>query len=431
MTEADARLRLEETERQLRARREAEQGLAADVDAITADRERLNQNLVEMARAIQSSEGRLTTIEGRLGSLEAQEKFLRGSLAERHSSIVKLLASMQRMGRNPPPVMITRREDALTMVRSAMVLASAFPQIREQALTLAGELKELSRVIGETRAEGDKLKAETQRLGEQRLRLSGLLDEKRQSLSERQQALSRVRQEAAEIAKSVTNLNDLITRLDKVVTEQAMPPTAAPTPAVAAVPLPERRDDKVAALLLPPSLNAPTSQPASPPATPGAVVLAPAIGKKASYNPARIKPAIAFAQAKGRLPLPAQGKMIIKYGDKANASKSNGIVMETRAGAQITSPSDGWIVFAGVFRSYGQILIINAGDGYHILLAGLSQIDVQLGQFVLAGEPVGKMIGSGGGGKPKGSEAAPVLYVEFRKDGRSIDPDPWWLGNGT
>ncbi len=62
--------------------------------------------------------------------------------------------------------------------------------------------------------------------------------------------------------------------------------------------------------------------------------------------------------------------------------------------AQVTSPCDGWIVYAGEFRSYGQLLIMNAGGGYHVLMAGLSQIDVQPGQFVLASEPVGTMSGA-------------------------------------
>ena len=101
-------------------------------------------------------------------------------------------------------------------------------------------------------------------------------------------------------------------------------------------------------------------------------------------------------------------------------------MLETRAGAQITSPCDGWIVYAGEFRSYGQLLIINAGGGYHILLAGLSQIDVQPGQFVLAAEPIGTMSGSSAA-SPKTQTSAPVLYVEFRKEGRPVDPDPWWV----
>jgi septal ring factor EnvC (AmiA/AmiB activator) len=147
------------------------------------------------------------------------------------------------------------------------------------------------------------------------------------------------------------------------------------------------------------------------------VVLAPSGDRLAMASPGRIQPAIPFHLAKGKLPMPAQGKRILSFGDRAQTGRSNGIVIETRQAAQVTSPNDGWIMYAGEFRSYGQILIINAGGGYNILLAGLSQLDVQVGQFVLAGEPVGKMAAN---------NKSPGIYVEFRKDGQPINPDPWW-----
>ena len=90
------------------------------------------------------------------------------------------------------------------------------------------------------------------------------------------------------------------------------------------------------------------------------------------------------------------------------------------------------MVYAGPFRTYGQLLILNAGGGYHVLLAGMDRISVDLGQFVLTGEPVAVM------GERRGSQASaavtagsnqPVLYVEFRKDGTPIDPSPWWAAN--
>jgi septal ring factor EnvC (AmiA/AmiB activator) len=158
------------------------------------------------------------------------------------------------------------------------------------------------------------------------------------------------------------------------------------------------------------------------------VVLAPSSERVAMLTPGRIKPAIPFPEAKGLLPLPAQGRRVLTFGEKTQyGSQSKGLVLETRYGGQVVSPTDGWIVYAGEFRSYGQLLIINAGGGYHILLAGLSQIDVQLGQFVLAGEPVGVMSAAAKAAQAKTQENAPILYIEFRKDQRPIDPDPWWL----
>ena len=107
-----------------------------------------------------------------------------------------------------------------------------------------------------------------------------------------------------------------------------------------------------------------------------------------------------------------------------------GLSIAARAGGEITAPCDGWVVYAGRFRSYGQLLILNVGGGYHVLLAGMERISVDLGQFVLTGEPVAVM-GDGSQASPTGTSGPkqPVLYVEFRKDGAPIDPSPWRATN--
>ena len=107
-----------------------------------------------------------------------------------------------------------------------------------------------------------------------------------------------------------------------------------------------------------------------------------------------------------------------------------GLSLSTRPGSQITAPCDGWVVYSGTFRNYGQLLILNAGGGYHVLLAGMERISVDLGQFVVTGEPVAVM---GGGAQSAAAiatrSAQPVLYVEFRKDGTPVDPGPWWAAS--
>jgi septal ring factor EnvC (AmiA/AmiB activator) len=328
--------------------------------------------------------------------------------------------------------MVTRREDALTMVRSAMLLASAFPELRSQAVTLSEQLNDLLRVKASIRTEGDKLRAETSRLNDARVRLAGIQEEKRQSLAERQAELAQVRQAAAEISKSVADLGDLIAKLDREVAERTG--LGSYEKEIAAAPQPP----PAAALEPPAGAKTPAGEPPAKSAA-GAgrgpaeerdtsIVLAPSGGDRvAMLTPGRIKPQIAFSDAKGILPMPASGKRVLKFGEKTQyGSQSKGLVLETRHGGQVVSPCDGWIVYAGEFRSYGQLLIINAGGGYHILLAGLSQIDVQLGQFVLTGEPVGVMSTAGRTTPGKAQDNAPVLYIEFRKDQRPIDPDPWW-----
>jgi len=154
--------------------------------------------------------------------------------------------------------------------------------------------------------------------------------------------------------------------------------------------------------------------------------------KVALLSPGRLKPAMPFAETRGKLARPVSGRQIRAFGGKNDfGENAKGISIATRKNAQVTSPVDGWVAYADEFRSYGQLLIINAGGGYHILLAGMQRIDVGVGQFVLAGEPVAVMGVSkrrNGGQADRPGRTLPnqTLYVEFRKDGRSINPGPWW-----
>jgi len=345
------------------------------------------------------------------------------------------------------------------MVRSAMLLSSAFPDLKSQALVLSERLDDLVRVMTSIRTEGERLQSETDRLNEARTRLASLMEAKKLTIADRQSELVAVRAASAEISKSVTDLSELITKLDKAVTEKtglgayenelkAGGATASAAPAVTinpattnpatastgapftvasdkpadgslttenVTPANENTETKVAALQ-PPKLK------------PQIIELAPSQAALMPGSPGRIKPAIPFATARTKLPLPAQGRRVLAFGERTQyGGQSKGMVLETRNSGQVVAPCDGWVVYAGEFRSYGQLLIINAGDGYHILLAGMSQIDVQPGQFVLTAEPVGTMSGASKNSSASAQLSSPVLYIEFRKDGRPIDPDPWWI----
>lgn len=388
------------------------------------ERSQLDNSLRETARLIQQTEGRLTAIETRQKELMAQEAAVKASLAKRHGSIVVLLAAMQRMGRNPPPVMITRREDALKMVRSAMILARAFPELSQQALALAGRLTELARVRGEIDTEAEKLRIENAQLNAQSTRIAQLIETKRASLSEMQPQLAAARRDAERVAGRVNSLDQLITELAPGAAQQEQQQAAATPPPAAAMPVPSKA--------LPATPQAPAAAP-QPPRAPQAPTVVAELRPQttvAALSPGALKPALPFSRTKGTLPMPAQGKRVLAFGDRTQyGALSKGIVVETRPGARVVSPSEGTVVFAGEFRTFGQLLIINAEDGYHILLAGLSQIDVQIGQFVLAGEPVGVMSAPLRASQDKTSANAPVLYVEFRKDNKPINPEPWWAAS--
>lgn len=433
--------------------KEREKALSADVDALQRERERLNSRLIEESQRIQQSEANLTTHEQRLEELDVQEKLLRGSLAQQHARIASLLSVLQRMGRNPPPVMITERRDALKMVRSAMLLSATFPEMKRETDALNIKLGELQRVTSDQRSERDRLKTELANHETSRVKLASLMEEKRQSLTSRREELERARRIARELVRDAGDFRELMEKLqqamppppeqqayDKQLEAQRPPPPSEPEPKVALRPTLPEGPPAPQTPPLPPVATPPASPPpAVAPGPPDApkmaavpaprIVLAPRPGQSPANlaRPSRMSPAIPFAEAKGLLPRPAQGSQIISFGERTPyGGASKGIVIQTRPNARVVSPCDGWVVYVGEFRSYGQILIINAGGGYHVVLAGLNQIDVSMAQFVLAGEPVGLM--GAASRSAQTPESAPVLFVEFRtKEGRSIDPTPWWI----
>jgi septal ring factor EnvC (AmiA/AmiB activator) len=142
-------------------------------------------------------------------------------------------------------------------------------------------------------------------------------------------------------------------------------------------------------------------------------------------------PEAAYIDRQNMVFAPARGRILTHFGDPMDTGgQSKGLVLETRPGAQVVAPFDGRIAFEGPFRSYGQILIIEHGGGYHTVLAGMDRVDAVVGQWLLAGEPVGVMAGLGtnpgansGVTPPAGR---PKLYLELRRDGQPVDPVPWF-----
>jgi septal ring factor EnvC (AmiA/AmiB activator) len=305
--------------------------------------------------------------------------------------IVEILAALQRIGREPPPALVVRPEDALQAVRTAIALGAVIPEIRAEADALAGDLADLVHVRQDIVQEHDRLAQNLSSLARDQLRMSLLIDERQKKEATAERALDAERQQAADLARQVDNTKDLIAKL-----EASLDPAARAAHTAAQSISKDATRPQLAAL----------------------------------SDPGRLSPAVAFADMRGRLRLPVNGSRLREFGGSdGTGGTQKGLSIASRPNAQITAPCDGWVVYAGAFRSYGQLLILNAGGGYHVLLAGMERISVDLGQFVLTGEPVAVM---GEGQVPATvttEPKQPVLYVEFRKDGTPIDPAPWWATN--
>ncbi|MDA7948494.1 MAG: peptidoglycan DD-metalloendopeptidase family protein [Hyphomicrobiaceae bacterium] len=411
VSQEDAHKQLLESQRNLKAARTREKQLSGSLAQLEKERAALNKDLIETAKSIQISEASLTKIEKRVAALTEQENQVRASIAQRQSTISELLAAMQRIGRQPPPAVVTRRNDALKMVRSAMLMASVFPELTFQAEGLSAELDDLVRLSAGIRRQRDNLKTENDKLIAGRTRIDGLIKEKQALVRSQQRELKRIRVAAAQHAKTVGYLGELVKRMDKEIAEAGV---AAYEAELAAKKAREKALAEAAKRQGRPVGEAKSSQ----------------TTKVAFVSPGRLKPAVEFSSTKGRLALPVSGEKVRAFGGANEyGQRVKGISIRSRSQAQVTSPVDGWIAYADEFRTYGQLLIINAGEGYHILLAGMERIDVETGQFVLAGEPVAVMGAAQPGKKKKTKSPSPVLYIEFRKDGRPIDPDPWWADN--
>jgi septal ring factor EnvC (AmiA/AmiB activator) len=385
---------LEAAREQQRKAAELQEKLKADSAAIGQDRSKLNQQLIDIAAQVRGVETRIGEAEGRLRPLDSREQEIRNSLDSRRAEIIEVLAALQRAGRRTPPALLVRPEDALQSLRTAMLLGSVVPELRGRAEKLASDLGELVAVRKTISTERDALADDRDKLRDDQVRLAALVDERQRQQSAVEKDMAAEGARAIALSKQVDSLQGLIAKMEQDLKSAAK---AAATASLQGAPA---------------NLNG-----------------KPNLG--AFKDPARLTPAIAFASAKGLFAYPVNGTRIRDFGGSDGAGGvQKGISLASRAGAQVTTPCDGWVVYAGPFRSYGQLLILNAGGGYHVLIAGMERVSVNIGQFVLTGEPVATMGTTSQVASILATNASqPVLYVEFRKDGTPIDPGPWWAAN--
>jgi len=380
-------IRLRGVEDTLRASDEQRRRIEADIETYRADRARLNAALIDTTAKVQDAERQIAAANERLAALNASADALNRSLENRRGVIADVLAVLQRMGRDPPPAILVRPQDMAEAIRAATVLGSTVGELKSETEALRQDLEQLAALRGSIAKERDELAQRSSNLALDKTRLTALIDARQQSLSAAEQALAAQRERDARLAEQASNLKDLIARMESEI-------GAA-----------KSADQAIAA-----------------------DVAAKAAAARGA-DPARLKPAIAFADAKGLVSLPVAGAILKTFGSAdAFGGSEKGVSIAAPAGATVSSPADGSVAFSGPYRSYGQLLIINAGGGYYMILAGMDRINVSVGQFVLAGEPVAVM----GDGSARTAAAAaigatqPVLYIQLRKDGTAIDPGPWW-----
>jgi septal ring factor EnvC (AmiA/AmiB activator) len=369
--------------------------LKLEIEEMRGDRARQNAALIAAGQRVKLAETDIAALEQRLDDLIVAEMEVRGRLDGADTNISNVLAALERISRSPPPALIVDPSDALGSARSAILISAILPQLEKTASQVTEDLTRLTDIKSAALAEETQLRANFAILEEEQLRIATLIVARKQGEEIITAELAQEEDAARALAARAATLKDLIASL----TERANAVVAAPNP---------------------PEIGTTGATPLNPENATVEIALA---------DTSRTTPAVPFPQIKGHLTLPSSGVKVIDYGGADGfGGIAHGISVVTRAEAAVVAPADGTVLFAGDYLNYGQIIILNPGDDYTILLAGLDKVSVEIGQFVLMGEPVGTM-GSRTIGQAVTTSAgvqSPTLYIEMRRNNEPVDPTEWW-----
>ena len=384
---ADPDSALSTVEQQIRSSTAEQDRIAREIAAAEDEQEQMSQRLVETSQKIQAQEAAITATEQQVLKLNQEEVVILSDLAAKQDVLSELLAGLQRLEQNPPPALVVEPRDVLAALRGAMMLGTIVPELRAEADALSTQLARLGEVRDQAKAQGLALHDDMVRLNAAKSDLDKLLAQKRDLVKSANAQLTLEKQRTTELGAKAQSMKQLLASLAEERQRKA-----------------DEAQRKAAAEEL----------------------------HKQRLKDALEQPKMAFADARGRLTYPAQGQILKRFGDDDGlGGKLRGVALATRASAQVTAPADGHVEFSGPFRSYGQVLILNVGGGYHVLLAGLGQVTAQTGEFLRAGEPIGQMAPGPSSVTLLGDvvgDKRPVLYIEFRNSTDAIDSTPWWIG---
>jgi len=356
---------LTKAEQEARAK---EAALNKQRDKIQKDISKLKSDLVKTASESETFEKEALSLENELRQLEAQQNRHSEAIQSDRHSLLQLIAALQRTENNPPPAFAVSPKDAVQAARAARLISAMSAELKNRADNLAETLSELEMLKTKTISKQASIAANEKILSKRRADIARLVKEKaalEKSVSSEQENTLR---EVARLAAEAKTLRDLIESFEAAIGN--IEPRVKPR------------------------------NPSSP-------------AKRPNIKPLDLpKNATKFAQAKDLMRAPVTGKIIRHYG-----SGEKGMTVSTRSRAQVIAPYAGRVEFSGAFKNYDSVVILNVGEGYFILMTGMDDTYAKSGTMVKAGEPIGLM--------PFKTQGTANLYIEFRKNGSTINPKPW------
>jgi len=386
--EASPQARLDAVEKAIDAARQRQDEAAKLAAALAAEIADLQAKAVAAAEAQQALEAELDRIDAQLAGLAADERAKSDALARDRAREADLLMVLARLAAAPRESLVLAPGEPVAALRGGLVLGRIVPNLDAEAETLKQEIAALATVRTQMQAARAHQAQEKTALAAQAARVAQLMQRKAILQQSAAQSADAAGKRAVALAGQALNLRELIDRL-------------------------EAERHKAEAERQKAEAERKGREEAEPPKDKDmAAVIAPAPLKP--DGPRHIRP---FTEARGAMVYPVTGSLVRGWGvPDEYGQPSRGLAFAARPGAVVVAPFDGQVLFAGPFRGYGQILIIGHGDGYHSLLAGLDRLDSSVGQWLVAGEPVGTMADQA---------ANPRLYLELRHNNQPINPSPW------
>lgn len=369
---------LKRIEAQLQKERKTQQEAKKKSTELANEIKKVQKQMVRSAKAVQEKENQLEELEDKLSALKTKENSLNEKLSLSDKQMTEIATGLQMLALRPPEIVLIEPKSPITHLRSRMMLNYALPQAQQENKNVLTDMADLTQTRAELENQTKKVKMTQAQLNERASQMNKLIRQKSLLQAKYDETHNKSRKKVVELATQAKDLKEL---LEKIEAEQKRKALAE-----------QKRKEEEARLK---AKNKKTQETA--PARP-------------------IVPKGSFKKAKGSLNYPIKGKITEKFNDVISGGlHSKGMRIVPNGGTTVTNLFNGTVLFAGLFKSYGQLLIVDNGDGYLTLLAGMESINVKEDDGIVTGEPVGRL-------KKGGS-----LYLEIRQKGQAIDPKPWFV----
>ncbi len=351
---------LDSVKNELQEEEQHKKELSAKAQGIEKDLKGTRNDLTTLAKAVRINEKNLDDLATKIEDMHIEQIALTEDLEENYGSIADLILALERIKRIPPEALIVRPGAPLETAQTALLLKGILPAVYQKAEQLSNALNRLDELEATLKTDRAKQIAQQEKLAAEEKEMAALIKKRETLFANTQLDLKKTERNLATLAEKAKTLEDLLNRVKEENRTQAA--------------LRKRDNIKTAAASVP----------------------MPALGDGI---------------------LPVNGNILVSFGQSdAIGAASQGLKIESTPASLVTSPLGGVVRFAGEFKNYGNLLIIEHENGYHSLIAGFGQTNVKTGQAVNSGEPIGKLpYTSSRGGRP-------TLYYELRYKGQAIDP---------